>query len=285
MRDDINIDKPDFSEMVKEHIPFTPIPNFVAQNYCHEALCIWVHLISLPPTWKVNRAYLMNKFGWGRDKLDKNLKHLIANHLLEYVWHKKPDGTVDKVSIKVKNGNDYQEKIINKQEHESTTLKTRRVDKSTTLKTHSVDNPLSGKTAPIKEIYIKKEKEKKREAAPKKSGALSLSLDFKPDELRQVLLHRVAAKVGLSPEALLSKFISQNIAKGNIRFDWQAELESYLIRERPVAQTQAANQEVDMSIHPTRLSPQDPRHPQYESFQRMERIKRERAELRAQQRQ
>lgn len=225
----MSIVKPNFSGLVKEHIPFTVVPNYVVQNLNSlEALGLWTHLISLPETWEVNRAYLMNKFGIGRDKLDKILKYLIANYLIEYLWIKKPDGTVDKVKIKVNNGEEFLKKIVNKQQDDSTTLKTRRVVKQNRV-IHYTENPLSGETAPIKEIN--KPYKKKREHVRKKR--VPLPDNFMPDEKRLVLAAQKSKEVGLTRDQLINKFSAVSRDYGKVSGDWNAAFEKFLLDERP----------------------------------------------------
>lgn len=136
----MSIEKPDFTAIIKEDIPYTVLPNYVLQNInCPIALAVWCHLISRPVTWEVSRAHLQKHFGLGRQKIDKAIKTLIDMHLLSYHMCRHEDGTVKKVSILVKNGQEYYKKVI-----EQRIL-------STTPEIHAVDNPLSGETAAIKE--------------------------------------------------------------------------------------------------------------------------------------
>jgi hypothetical protein len=142
----MSIEKYEIDSFKKEQIPFdfTILPNIVLQNFTNEALSLWVHLMSLPAAWKVNREYLMKKFGYGRDKLEKQIKSLIDHHLLSYEYIR-DKGKVKSVIIIVKNGKDYFNIILKNKVHRTTTLKTRVVAKSadftTTLKNHSLDNP------------------------------------------------------------------------------------------------------------------------------------------------
>jgi len=160
-----------FTDLVKEKIPFTVLPNDVVQQIKSPmALGLWCYLMSLPDKWEVNRQHLMNHFEIGRDRLDTVLKWLIDHKLIEYIWVRNTKGLVEKVTLHVKNGKDFLNYIKN-QNLDTTGLKSLPLVKpqpvdnslSTTLKNHSVDNPLSGESAPIKEIINtsgKDEKEK-----------------------------------------------------------------------------------------------------------------------------
>ncbi len=201
----MSIEKYEIDSFKKESLPyeFTILPNIVIQNFTNEALALWVHLMSLPSDWNVNREYLMRKFSIGRDKLNRYLSTLLKNHLLEYLWISDELGRVKSVQIVVKNGMDYYKKIVINQQYESTTLKTRIVDNfSTTLKTHRVENPVSGETAPTKEIVntkpIKSTKDRER-----KNRAL---LTFLPDKNNELLCQRL----GLCKEDELSSFGSRH---------------------------------------------------------------------------
>lgn len=227
----MSVEKPNFSGLVKERIPFTTIPNYVLQNVLYaEALGIWCHLISLPEDWDVNRVYLMSKFGIGRDKLDKILGYLLDNFLIGYLWYRKPDGTVDKVSIVVKNGDEFLKNIINKQTDDSTTLKTRRLDTSTTLKIHSVDKPLSGKTAPTKETYITKENKKQRVARKKR---VALPDDFLFSDKAKAEAKAVCDQKGISLDGLIQKFRLKAKDGQWLATDWDLRLVAFAIDERP----------------------------------------------------
>ena len=180
----MSVQKPNFSTLSKDNLPFTVIPNFIYDHVPSlEAIALWSYLIHLPAQWEVNREHLMKRFDIGRDKLNKILKTLIDLYLIKYIWYKNSQGLVDKVSIHINDGMEFLNKVVNNQREESTTLKTRRVDASTTLKIHSVDNPVSGKTAPIKEISNKKEeKDKKKRERPSLNSS-----SFKPDEISLLL--------------------------------------------------------------------------------------------------
>jgi len=113
----MSIEKPDFTSIIKEEIPFTVLPNYVLQNVnCPIALAIWCHLISRPTNWVVNRTQLQQHFGIGKKKLDKAIKALIDMHLLSYHVCRYEEGyakgAVKKVSILVKNGQEFYEKVI-----------------------------------------------------------------------------------------------------------------------------------------------------------------------------
>lgn len=181
----MSIEKYEIDSFKKESIPFefTILPNIVLQNFTNESLCIWVHLMSLPPDWNINREYLMNKFDIGRDKLDRWLKTLLDHKLMEYERIRETDGTIRKVCLIAKNGCDYYKEIFNNQQH----AKIKVEETSTTLKTHSVVYPLSGKTAPTNNIdnTNKTKKIKNKNPQPKKQVAVvSQELDF-PDWLNK----------------------------------------------------------------------------------------------------
>ena len=118
----MSIEKYQIDSFKKEHIPFdfTYLPNIVLQNFTHESLAIWAHLMSLPDDWIVNREYLMNKFKVGRDKLNRLLKVLHSNHLMSFEYLREADGTIKSVQMIIHNGSEYYKKIINNQETSST---------------------------------------------------------------------------------------------------------------------------------------------------------------------
>lgn len=175
----MSIQKPIAESFKQQKIPFTTLPNYVLQNF-HDglALGIWAYLISLPTTWHVNREHLMKHFNLGRDKLDGVIKVLIDNYLFTYKRLRDDKGRHSGTEIIVNDGTEFNEKIVKNINNNPTTLKTRIVDvnqypcgfaneslnndHSTTLKNRVTDNPGHGKSAPIKETLLIKEKENKK---------------------------------------------------------------------------------------------------------------------------
>lgn len=145
----MSVEKPDFTGLMKQKIPYTILPNYVLQNVTDlDALGLWCHLISLPEDWNVNKQYLMNKFKMGKLKVTRLINTLRDLHLLEYIWHKNPDGTVKKVVLMVKNGEEFYEKILNKG------------GGSTIPVFQSLDDPVTGQSATTKENINTNKKEK-----------------------------------------------------------------------------------------------------------------------------
>ena len=99
-----------------------------------------------------------------------------------------------------------------------------------TLETRSPDKPLTGKSAPIKNIrsFIKEDNKKDREATRKKTLALPLPDNFSPSKKNiDLALYRK-----LDPNIVIGKFVGHYKAKGTKQVDWQALLEKWILGEK-----------------------------------------------------
>jgi hypothetical protein len=82
-------------------------------------------------------------------------------------------------------------------------------------------------------IY-KKGFNKSRESTRKKRA--SLSADFLPSKANADLLLQTASKTRSTPEFLMKKFKNCQRSTGKVSADWDAELENFLLNERPSLQ-------------------------------------------------
>jgi hypothetical protein len=231
----MSVEKLDFSYVRQEKKSFTTYLNDVIQNVRDGfVLAVYVYLASLPPEWKVNKKHLMLHFGVGRDKISSALAWLRRHKLLEYERERNPDGTLAAVGIAVKDGQDFIEKVLNKQLLNTTHPETR-VVVTTVLKNQALVKPDSGKSEPIKYIYNKKEikkREKQKLRAEKKRAPLSQ--DFKIDEDNQKLLQEASKKSGRSENDLMLKFKAHMKNKDIAKKYWREKLTIFLINERPI---------------------------------------------------
>lgn len=110
--------------MIREHIPFTVLPNYVLQNYTENgmALAVWCHLVSLPENFNVNKAYLRNKFKVGINRIDSVMADLAAHNLISYHYERDAQMRMNGVRIIVKNGEEYYEKHVINQQLNSTPM-------------------------------------------------------------------------------------------------------------------------------------------------------------------
>ncbi len=272
----MSIKKIDFNRVRQAHKLFTGLLNDVIQNI-HDGftLGVYTYLSSLPPEWNINKQHLQNHFGVGRDKIGKTLTWLKDNFLITHFQERNADGTLGDFSVVVEDGFLFLENIINKQDSLTDALKTRIAVPTGVLKSRTPVKPDTGKSAPIEEIYLNKEiKKKRRERAPIKAVASSLSDSFKPDQKREAFLQETAQRVGTPAETILAKFVAWAKKNGIKSLDWQAELESFTLKERPAPEHvrsgnngKSGNAE---QVRPAILDIQDPRHPDYERVKRLE---------------
>lgn len=72
-----------------------------------------------------------------------------------------------------------------------------------------------------------------REKQKHGASRLPLSDFFKPDEQRQKLVMETCAKCSITEQSLMAKFRALQKTKDKVSSDWNAELELFLINERP----------------------------------------------------
>jgi hypothetical protein len=158
----MSIEKYKIDQFIREELPvnFTMLPNIVLNHLDDAAaLGVWCHLMSKTTDWKVNRAYLMNKFKIGRYRLDKIMDILKHHKLLEYRYNRCIDGRIESVSIIIKNGIDFAKNVAKNVPLVFNNQIVSEID-TTTLKNHVVENPVTGETAPTKErIFTPNRKE------------------------------------------------------------------------------------------------------------------------------
>ena len=226
----MSIEKADSSYLKIQKAPFTILLNEVLQKLTNgEALAIWAHLQSLPENWIVNKKYLMNHFGWGRDKISEALRYLEDHKLLIREQEKNSNGTFGKSYIEVRCGHEFIPDKINHRfeiNHQPPLTENQRTVDGFTVDGFTVD----GKSAPIKEIYNTNKNKKQRGTERKKRAPLSQ--DFKPDQERINLAKETSQRSGISIEDLLRKFKAISNRKEKMSCDWQSDFEIFLINER-----------------------------------------------------
>lgn len=148
----MSVEKLDFNKVKQSKKGFTTSLNDVIQNIPDAfILGVYVYLSSLPPEWDINRVQLMKHFQVGRDKIHKALSWLKNNLLLTYHQERRKDGTLEESTIIIHEGWNFLEKLST-------------VPLTGLLNNRSTAEPLSGESAPINNIYTKKEIKRKREA-------------------------------------------------------------------------------------------------------------------------
>lgn len=106
----VNIQKLDAVEAVRERIPFTTLSNKVLQNLRDaEALACWCYLQSMPPHWRVIKAAVRKHFDWGVNKVDKVFSTLNKLDLIEFIQERKHDGTLGEFQIVIKSAGLFEE--------------------------------------------------------------------------------------------------------------------------------------------------------------------------------
>lgn len=104
----MSIEKLDFQQITKDHLPFTTFLNRVIQNIQYgEALAVWVYLCTLPPGWKINKTQLQNHFSYGEKKIKYILSYLSKSNLLEYRQEKNSNGTWQPSAIHILSGSKF----------------------------------------------------------------------------------------------------------------------------------------------------------------------------------
>jgi len=218
----MSIEKLDFSSVKQANKLFTTYLNEVIQNIKDPTVIgLYCYLGTLPPTWDVNVTHLMNHFALGRDKVKRILTWLKNNHLLEYEQERNHKGSFVKWAIVIKDGFDF---LIHHGLINTTIPKTSTMGLPTIPETQSLGNPVTGKSAPIKNIdnrNINTERERPLSSSPK-----LISSRFKPSQ-EQIEFAKVN-NLDISSER--SKFIEYYQNKGEKKIKWRPAFTNWLVR-------------------------------------------------------
>jgi hypothetical protein len=239
----MSIEKLSATYLRHEKKPFAMILIDVLKKLTNsDALALWCHLQGMTENWVVNKQYIMNHFGWGRDKTTKALRHLEYLKLLENIKEKNPDGTFKNSVIIVKCGHDFNPCTENQSMDENVKkVNSEITENQSTVDWLSVDGlSVDGKTAPT--IYNNNTLNKKYEReAPSLRAALTEN--FKPSINSHDLELQVSKKCSITVGDLFLKF--KTIYKNKKSNDWQREWEIFLQRERPAISTSFRNNQTN----------------------------------------
>lgn len=220
----MSIEKLDFKGMIKERQPFTTFLNNVIQNiHDTDSLSVWVYLVSLPPSWKVDKEHLMTHFKMGERRLENVFAFLRRVNLLQYVQTRDKNNTIRGWSINVLCGDKF-DKDGHLKNKKATPQDLQPVDNPTPQVSTPVAFHPDGESAHINTTISTKEKEKQREAPPPKNSLFF----FEPTK---AALKAAAAK-GLDLAYVRQKFVANHKGKPEYSPEWPFLFEKWVIQER-----------------------------------------------------
>jgi hypothetical protein len=106
----IHIEKYDFDAFEKEQKPFVMVLTHVIQNLPTDRadeFAMWVYLESLPPTWKINKHHLMERFDISSKTYERRMEWLNTVKLIEYRQIRNSSGHFGKGKLVVLNGTQF----------------------------------------------------------------------------------------------------------------------------------------------------------------------------------
>lgn len=106
----IHIEKYDFDAFEKEQKPFVMVLTQVIQNLPTDRadeFAMWVYLESLPPTWKINKHHLMERFDISSKTYERRMEWLNTVKLIEYRQIRNSSGHFGKGKLVVLNGTQF----------------------------------------------------------------------------------------------------------------------------------------------------------------------------------
>lgn len=146
------IEKLNFDKITKENIPYSFVNNNVVQKIRNlEAGFLWVYLLTLPPSWGINKTHLQKNFGIGIKKLKELLAYLKRHNLIEYIQEKDKSNKFGTLTINVLCG----DKFIEQLQEKNTTLISGGTETDPTVKTASTLSvpPVLGSNGKDTHIY------------------------------------------------------------------------------------------------------------------------------------
>lgn len=202
---------------------FTQLPNKVLQGLNNiAALGLWTYFASLPPGWIFYKSEIRSHFKIGRDKLDNLLLILKNSNLVKFTQRRNEEsGQFHDWDLTIMSGKNFCEISVNTPFTDfQGTVETpeNRVSSPFTDLPFTVNQLLVNST--YKEIQIKKEKTKKREA---------LSPDF---EIEENTIEYVK-NLGLREETIKlehHKFYNHYIANGEKCINWNYKYRKWMIK-------------------------------------------------------
>jgi hypothetical protein len=237
----MSVKKLDFDSIRQSKKSFTTNFNEVIQNIPNAFyLGVYIYLSSLPTDWKVNIKQLMGHFSSGREKIQRTLKWLNDNELIDYIrirdengkFIKDPVDNFNHCAIEVQEGLKFIENTIKNQQLNTTIPETRIManklykKQPTILKNQSVEKPHCGFSSPTNTI-INTNTKKSREA----ENQNPLSQIFKPNHENT----RLCVQLKLNLEEELKSFDNRHRGeKTQYEFErWIKSSREYLDKRTP----------------------------------------------------
>jgi hypothetical protein len=179
------------SRLIRPKKPFEMIYRVVLEKLKDgNALAIYCHLMGKPDNWEINDQYLMNHFGWGRDKTRNAINTLIVNKLMRRTQEFDEKGRFVGKITELLDGYEFKEFIkYDKNKH-----KNLEYYQNVHPLTEKPCDGLSGagkQTATIEDIKAFKEEDKNKERGENEKDVFTLSdfdsgknqFDFDDEEL------------------------------------------------------------------------------------------------------
>lgn len=255
----MSIEKLDFKKVINQDVPYTLVYTRVIQKISDPmAGFIWIYLLSLPPTWIVDKNHLMKHFKIGEKKLRSAFSYLNRARLIEYIQYRQ-DKKISYWAINVLCGDKFIE-VVQDDEFKATEATEADNEKATQAISASVGKKSypqatqpkatrvgsypCRKDGHIKETLLIKEKEiKKREAAPvtklldNAMATAPLVQKQKPSLFSfipsQASLEAAAVK-NIQVSSLREKFVKHYADEGEFARNWPEVFHKWVLSEKMV---------------------------------------------------